>query len=453
MKPLNKKIPFHPMPHHGELFKGYNIRLASRNGRDELKDFVGAFEINANLKGLYVVGSEKYDEFIRVLATSLEVDVEYLSAFFKDEKSKQMMDWLSVKHMAIRRPSICPSCVAKNGYLKADWHLYYATHCKVHECKLWKYCPRCGHEFNWRGSLLVGCTSCNLKWKDVSPIKDELPVYQIAMETLCHTEKEELLAKLMNNLKVSLRPFDASIQSPRDIDLYVDDLTSYIEHAYHLATSDIAIADLKSRRREHWSNAIGSSNYLAMFDKLEAANEPTFDDLRIEIDNPIDTTSNIKEASHMVLSPHRRLNANQENAFLELSWCQLESVFKMTKPQITLLIKGGVISGRMHINSPQKVSPSRVDDVIRYFKDIKINSLPLVAANDEFIAWGDEKALSHYKVKTYELAKYIANGEINVFSPLNDDHLFESFSFNKTELNDLTAANSPQASSPDKKSA
>jgi hypothetical protein len=48
MKQLSKHIPFRPMPYHGELFKGYIIRLASRNGRDELKDFVSAFDIGIN---------------------------------------------------------------------------------------------------------------------------------------------------------------------------------------------------------------------------------------------------------------------------------------------------------------------------------------------------------------------------------------------------------------------
>jgi hypothetical protein len=51
------------------------------------------------------------------------------------------------------------------------------------------------------------------------------------------------------------------------------------------------------------------------------------------------------------------------------------------------LIKEGVMPGRMHVNSPQKVSPSRMDDLVQFYKVVKQYSLPLGAANDEMIAW------------------------------------------------------------------
>lgn len=95
----------------------------------------------------------------------------------------------------------------------------------------------------------------------------------------------------------------------------------------------------------------------------------------------------------MILSSHRRLNTKPDKASLELSWQQLKSVLKTDKPYIIKLIKEGVMPGRMHVNSPQKVSPSRRDDLVQFYKVVKTYSLPLGAANDDMIAWGDDNAL------------------------------------------------------------
>jgi hypothetical protein len=331
MKQLSKHIPFRPMPYHGELFKGYIIRLASRNGRDELKDFVSAFDIGMNCQSIFIAGSERYYEFLCVLAPSMDIDKKVLEAFFDGEKSVQMMDWLSVRRTVVRRPSLCPSCVAKKGYLKAEWHLYYATHCREHECKLWTACPRCAKEFAWQGRLLQGCTSCYLQWKDVSPVKARLPASQKAIAKAQGKKKEVLIEAILQNLKVSLRPYDASILQPRDLDLYVDDMTSHIEHAYQLATSHEAIDELKLARQEHWQSKVGDGNF-ALIKQLETANEPIFDKLKSQSNQKFDKMTEVKEASHMILSSHRRLNTKPDKASLELSWQQLKSVLKIDKP-------------------------------------------------------------------------------------------------------------------------
>jgi hypothetical protein len=453
MQPLNKLMPFRPWPVQGELFKGYILRLASRNGRDKPNDFVNAFRPTYKVKSRFSVGTQFYDEFLTVLAISMGVDKEMLAENFKNEERAQMFDWLSVKRMSLDHATICPSCVAKYGFLKADWHLYYATHCIEHESKLWKSCPQCGKALDWKGGILKGCTHCDLEWKDVSPIKDKLPSSQIALSNATGKKKEELISKLLSNLKVSLRPFDASIQKPRDVDLFVDDLSTHIEHAFQLAHSQVVIDDLKKARKQHWQSKIGGSSQVAFFDKFEAANDETFEELSANFEYKVDGVVELKEASHMVLSAHRRLNSPPEKACLELSWSQLEKVLKMSELDIKKLIKGGVIPGRMHANSPLKVSPSRLDDVIHFFRAVKQHSTPLNAANDEFIAWGDDKALSHFRVSTQKLAQRVSIGDVPIFGPAHDDHLFEDFYFRKSDLSKrfgCKSANIPLVQNPKK---
>lgn len=439
MKQLNKRIPIHPMPFKGELFKGYIVRLASRNGRDELNDFKDAFDIKGPAKKIYVVGTPEHDAFINVLSASMGVDTDKLAACFEMEKEIMMLDWLSTRHVLVNRPNVCPSCMTDHGYLKEDWHLYYATHCYEHESKLWNSCPQCGKGFAWNAKLLTGCTNCSLKWKSVSPIKGKLPSSQVALSQTTGTNKLALAVAILHSLKVGLRPFDADIQKPRDIAQYVTDLEPHVEYAFQVMQSKKVVANLKKARKQHWQLKIGGQPQVALFDKLDAANDAVFNETSAQ---PAFQTANPiapKEASYMVLTAHRRLNAAPDKANLELSWLQLEDVLKMGKPHIRTLIKQGIIPGRMHFNSPQKVSPSRVDDVVEYFRDVKKQSLPISASNDDgsgngLIAWGNDKALSKYKLSTKELAQYVSTGKLPIYGPSHHDHLFEDFRFCTSSL-------------------
>lgn len=442
MKQLNKRMPFRPLPYHGELFKGYIIRLASRNGRDQLKDFVNAFEIAASAKRIYVVGTPEHNKFLHVLSASMGMDSEVLAEYFNQENEIQMLDWLSSRHILVNRPNICPKCVKKYGYLKADWHLYYATHCHEHESKLWNSCPNCGKSFTWSARLYQGCTSCDLKWKDVSPIKAELPQSQVALANLKGSKKLELIKRIILKLNVGLRPFDASFQKLQNIETYVPDLESHIEHAYQLVHSKEAIAKLKIDRLTHWQSKVGGEPQTALFNKIEAANDDVFDCFDPQSKSQIAQCVEPKESSHLVLTSHRRLNASPDKACLELTWPQLTSLLKITEPRIKSLIREGNIPGRMHVNSPSKVSPSRVDDVIELFRDIKQQSLPMNASNDEecrnaLIAWGDDKALSKYKLKTHDLVEHVWSGKLPIYAPDHHDHLFDDFHFCTSSLDEI----------------
>jgi hypothetical protein len=451
MKQLSKRIPFRPMPIAGELFKGYIVRLASRNGRDELKDFVNAFGISGGAKKIYVVGTLEHEEFLSVLSASMGVDRDKLATGFAMEKEIQMLDWLSTRHVLVNQPRICPTCMTEHGHLKEDWHLYYATHCHVHECKLWNSCPRCGSTFNWKGKLLMGCTHCNLKWKDVSPVKAKLPSSQVALSKTVGAKKLELIGTILNSLKIGLRPFDASFQKPRDIDDYVPDMEPHVEQAFQVAHSKRVVAKLKSARKQHWQSKVGGRPQVALFDMLDAVNDAVFDEVQAQSAHNTGNPIKPKEASHMVLSAHRRLNSDPDKACLELSWDQLEGLLKMDEPHIKSLIKQGIIPGRMHANSPGKVSPSRIDDVIGFYRNIKKRSFSLKAANDDgtlnnLIAWGDDKALSKYKINTKELAMYVSTGELPIYGPAHHDHLFEDFRFCPVSLNKQFGTNSANTS-------
>lgn len=68
--------------------------------------------------------------------------------------------------------------------------------------------------------------------------------------------------------------------------------------------------------------------------------------------------------------------------------------------------QGKILPGRVHINSPSTVSPSRVDDVVTFFRMLKRQTLSMENCSLEsvvgnFIAWGDEKQLRRYRMETH----------------------------------------------------
>ena len=300
-----------------------------------------------------------------------------------------------------------------------------------------------------------------MKWKDVSPIKARLPSSQEALANTHGLAKQDLIKKILFNLKLSLRPFDASIQKLRDIDKYVPDIETHVEHAFQLAHSKAVINDLKKARKQYWQSKIGGHPQVSLFEKVDAVNDAIFDELAAKSSYRIGKPVKVEQASYMLLTPHRRLNTEPDKASLELSWYQLEEILKMGEPHIKSLIKQRIMPGRMHANSSGKVSPSRIDDVVRFFRDIKKRALPLVASNESdvnksLIAWGDDKSLSKYKLNTKELAKYVSTGEIPIFGPVHHDHLFEDFHFCTSSLDNRfskKSANSPSQQNIDKNSA
>lgn len=455
MKPLSSRIPFRALPVEGELFKSYVVRLASLNHREDLGDFVSAFGLPRKSARIFMLGTAENEKFMRVLSQSLGYEVGLLNNYFKAEGERKMRKWLSARETLMSTPTVCPKCVESEKYLKAEWHLYYASHCLEHKCKLWRDCPQCGNKFDWQGRILDECTSCGLQWKNVCPVKElSPPLSQIAIAEAAGEHRDELIQRITSKMNISLRPFDASFQRNREIDEHVPELASYIETAYQLGHSKKAMKELKELRLQYWQHKIGGPSQLALMKQIDSANDEHFHDVHEKRKLPYEKPLTLKEASYKVLTSHRRLNTTAEKACFELSWEQLKSALLMSETHIKQLIREGALPGRMHINSPAKVSPSRLDDIVGFFRQVKVSSLPLPAANDDnfeqdFIAWGEDERLSNFKLKTKDLVKRLQSGDLSVYSPANHDHGFEKFHFRRSsiaKLNERQAANDPDHS-------
>lgn len=59
--------------------------------------------------------------------------------------------------LRLAKPSICPRCIAENGYIDAFFDLSIAVACPVHRCKLTSHCPSCGQQLSWFRPGLLTC--------------------------------------------------------------------------------------------------------------------------------------------------------------------------------------------------------------------------------------------------------------------------------------------------------
>ncbi|MDP5130609.1 MAG: TniQ family protein [Paraglaciecola sp.] len=460
MRALDKRLPFYPMPYEDELFKGYVLRLAFENCWDELSLFLSFFEIAANAKNIFVIGTGEHSQFLDIISQTMAIDSTELAAFFSLEKEIQQLDKQSNKYVYLNHPRICPFCISKNGQLKRDWHLFGHTHCYEHECKLWDHCYFCKKKFSWHGKLFKGCTNCTKKWDRFSfeeaslktSMAEPLPSSQRALSQSHGAHKVRLMKTLFDNIKFGVRPFDASIKAPRDLCLYVDDMTTHVEFTYQLIHSSEVLEKLKQERKQHWQRKISGPEHFALFNKIDAVNDDIFEQIKPSSIAFSGSSLTPKEASYMVLTPHRRINTTAEKACLELTWDYLEIVLLISEINIKSMIREGILPGRMHIKpskkawaakyttkSIDKLSPSRIDDVVNFYREIKKRALPFVAANDDqfysdFIAWGNDDALRKYKLNTSKLAKYILDGQLPIYGPAHYDHLFEDFHFCRKSL-------------------
>ncbi|MCB5228413.1 TniQ family protein, partial [Alishewanella sp. 16-MA] len=435
MKKTKNPLLFYPMPKEGESFKGYIMRLGNRNGFTELKRFLYLFGIIQLPKRIFIVGTNEYYQFLNIISESSNIQKDELDAFFAFEKEVQTIDDFSSEHVHLDTPQICPFCLAEDQYLKRDWQSLYFTHCYKHESKLWDRCLNCKKSFVWEGKLFVGCTNCNFKWSHFRPLADTfLPASQKSLGEASGECKLNLMKTIKQHLKFGLRPFDASFQNLRDIKKYVPDLEPHIEFAYQLAHSNEVLAELKKARKKHWQNKTSMTKNLAILKQVEVANDEWFNQVGAKTGNFISAPTTPKEASHMILTAHRRLNVDEDKACLELLWDQVCSVLNLNEKHVKELIKQSTIPGRMHKNSPKKVSPCRIDDLALFYNIIKKIAKPLELKNDaiqykSYIAWGNDRALAKHKLNTKKLVGYVLSGDISLFAPDNDEHLFDDFCF------------------------
>lgn len=59
--------------------------------------------------------------------------------------------------LRLRKPALCPQCVADQGFIDAFWDLSAAVACPVHHCAVVRTCPTCARPLTWKRPALLTC--------------------------------------------------------------------------------------------------------------------------------------------------------------------------------------------------------------------------------------------------------------------------------------------------------
>ena len=428
------KLPIYPLPQKGESFKGYVTRLAFINGLDGLANLLRCLGYTNNSKLIFKVGSPKSTAFINVLSRAVGISSEEMNKYFEQEREIAQTKYISVRHIKDASPIVCQSCLKRNGFIKSEWHYYYSSYCNEHKEKLHKACPSCGALFEWKSSIFKGCTSCGKAWGSFKTIKSKKSTFVESLNHLEGREFDSLYNKVTENLKVGLRPFDASFVNVRDIDKFVPDITPHVDFTYLLTQSKQSIEYLKGARINNFINSINGYAPVTIINQAEAANDDLFEQLTMRSTMNESSWSAPQSSSHNVLTAHRRKNTCGKHAHLELSWQQLKLIINIDIADIKKLIQRKVLPKRTHYNNSNKISPSRLDEVIHLFNEIKKYSHTDCSSKGTLINWSNRNAFRELKIRRVDVLTLAAERKIRVFSPEYEDHSFDQFKFCPNEL-------------------
>jgi hypothetical protein len=439
-----------PVPKRDELLIAYVSRLAYRNGFDTLRCLLRVIDITPN-KTMFRIGTHGYYRLSKAIADSIEMDVELFRACFSDQASltKVVNKYLGEQH--ITRARICAKCLSQNGYVKAEWMNYHNNQCHEHECDLINECPRCKSHFNWCGSLLKGCTHCDLTWEEVAlkytPIEKLTPLTK-AIRRLSNDQEAEFFESLYYCLSLALRPYDAEHGNYRNLEMNVGNIANwknFFDNAYALQSHPVARYLFFSARKKNWivqsnlSSGLGKSSALIhALDRHMKKKMGEFRQTKIcSAVLPSFYPNKLKEVNTAALSYNKFSNQNMAPAQLALSPDASNMLLNASKKDVINLMKRGLFTNITHANNDTKSSGVNFNEILNFHR--KIAQLAKSQENTDNVETIDAKTAKKYIRKgkgcTLSLYELILSKAIVAIKPANDaSFTFDMLRYSKGQI-------------------
>ena len=161
-----------PAPYSTESLIGYAIRLAEVNGYDSpgtilcYAGYGSAHSLgpNCDLSLLANVVGGNAEDFSHIAYS----DVHGKKTGSVSFRGHEISSWRVARVLSAKRTSICPHCIAEQGYLDSFWDLTLATVCPKHGCRALRVCPSCKKDMSWLRAGLLECR-CGAQLGDFSP--------------------------------------------------------------------------------------------------------------------------------------------------------------------------------------------------------------------------------------------------------------------------------------------
>lgn len=146
-----------PRPEADEGLLGFLLRVTQANGYPD----PGWIDRAAGVKRWSVFSGPVMDPFAGVLRLpTAEIDSRLYRALRPDPKRGQVSYYgkpVSRPMVDVKRPKICPHCLAERPILPALWDLSFMTVCPTHASALTNLCPACHSPLAWHRSEIERC--------------------------------------------------------------------------------------------------------------------------------------------------------------------------------------------------------------------------------------------------------------------------------------------------------
>lgn len=146
-------FPVTPMPGVTESLRGYQLRLAERNGYPAPKWIVDTVQNSRTYRAREVLDATPLREW-----TGLS-DEQIALLTMRGSGRKYRIRGVDLERQAfqLHRPKVCPRCLAERGWCEAFWDLRMAVACPIHHVLLVDRCEHCGRELTWQRGKVSRC--------------------------------------------------------------------------------------------------------------------------------------------------------------------------------------------------------------------------------------------------------------------------------------------------------
>mgnify|MGYP001064203188 CR=1 FL=1 len=378
MKYLTHPYPIRPRPKKDELYLGYIVRIAAKNGRKELYHLFRDFNANYQVQ-CFFVRSEAYYRVLPYFADAVNIPKGELNNYFKRDALLISIASKTFYRTKVGHPVFCPHCLHEQGYIKSKWLYLHINHCEIHNCKLHHRCPFCDALQEWESSLLKQCTACETPWAEADIQSCTLPAYERSLATMGHHQEVEYLERLYYFVMFAMRPFDASHAKFHKVVENLEDTSEYFSYAHKLASFEFVRREFAQHRKRQFTKdlkcAISNKILDPLNTRIEAANDKHFktSDSFKEDNHQTTECKPPVEVTDRILTVNRRLHhASNDNRY-HLDWADSQKLLSMSKATIMTLIERGVFERRVHHTSSNKLLAPPLNEVVALSN--KLNTL------------------------------------------------------------------------------
>ena len=151
------RLPLRLEPEADESLVGFLVRLAERNGRDDVPAFIAS--LGVPFFSFEAAASNRFDTADLTAATLVPGDRLRFMAYWRTSPRQVSFRGhpLPRSLVSTARCRVCPACLRSSSHHRIQWDLAIATVCPDHGLALLDSCPGCGVALRWSSSSPGKC--------------------------------------------------------------------------------------------------------------------------------------------------------------------------------------------------------------------------------------------------------------------------------------------------------